>query len=203
MLRENPQPALVRYALNNIGRDVPVEAPHIGYLQALVNQLRQLGSSDAAPNLPMILASLKSRDVERAIQAANVVTAERGKLVEFEKHEVAWALIHLLTHRSPELRAAAHTALVALAEGKDLGPASDRRPPDRLAAACKWSLELCPDRFEAAAEAVLKNAESLADAGKDEAARRYYRKLIHEYAGTAAADEAAERLKQPAELASR
>jgi hypothetical protein len=201
ILHENPQPALLRYALDNIGRDVPPSAPHVGYLQALVNRLRQLDPAHSVPNVSMIVASLKSRDVQGAIQAAQVVTAECGKFVKFEKHELAWALIHLLTHRDAELRAAAHTALIALAEGKDYGPASDRRPPDRVAAACSWSLELCPDRFEAAADSVLNMAENLADAGKGEAARRYYRKLIHEYAGTAAADEAAERLKKSAEFA--
>lgn len=196
VLSEHPDPALLRYALENIGRDVPGDAPHIGHLQALVSRLRQLDPSNSTPSVSMLVASLKSRDAQGAVQAANVVTAEGHKLADFEKNEVAWALIHLLTHRDAKLRAAAHEALVALAKGTDFGPANDRQPPDRIAAACRWSLEFCPERFEAAAESVLKSAEHLAEAGKGDAARRYYKRLVHEYAGTAAADEAAAHLKQ-------
>jgi hypothetical protein len=201
MLQQNPQPALVRYALDNIGRDVPPHAMHVGYLQQLMNQLRPLDPSYSGLNVPMLLASLKSRDVQGAIHAANIVASQSDKLMEFEKEDVAWALIHLLTQRAPDLRTAARSALVSLAQGKDCGPADDRRAADRLAAACKWSLELCPDRFEATAESLLKTAQDLAEAGKGEAARRYYRKLVIEYAGTQAADEAAECLKRPVEFA--
>ncbi|HWB08900.1 MAG TPA: hypothetical protein VG826_06740 [Pirellulales bacterium] len=201
MMRDKPEPALLQYALANIGRDVPSSAPHMGYLQALVSQIQQIDRARSAPNVPMIVASLKSRDVQGAMQATNVVVTECKKLAELEKREVAWVLIHLLTHRDAGLRSAAHAALVALAEGEDHGPTSDRRPPDRVAAACRWSLALCPDRFERAAESMLKAAENLAEAGKGEAARRYYRKLVHEYAGTEAADEAAMRLKRPTEFA--
>jgi hypothetical protein len=203
LLRDKPEPALLQYALANIGRDVPSGAPHMGYLQALVAQIQRIDRARSAPNVPMIVASLKSRDVQGAIQATNVVVAEYKKLADLEKRDVAWALVQLLKHRDADLRSAAHAALVALAGGEDYGPASDRRPPDRVAAACRWSLELCPDRFEAAANSTLKTAENLAGAGKGEAARRCYRKLVHEYAGTEAADQAAERLKGPTEFASR
>jgi hypothetical protein len=196
MLNENPDPALLRYALENIGRDVPVDAPHLGHLQGLLTRLRQLHPWHSAPNVSMIVASLKSRDARTAIQAANVVTAECNKLADFEKSEVAWPLIQLLTHRDAELRGAAHDALVALAKGEDYGPSNDRRPAERIAAACRWSLELCPNRFEAAAESLLKTAEHLAQVGKDDAARRHYRRLVHEYAGTEAAAEAAGHLHQ-------
>ena len=202
MMRENPDPALLRYALRNIGRGVPAKAPHLGRLQGLVYQLRQFHpSKKTSPNVSMILAAVQGGNRQRIIEAANVVAADGDKLIEFERRLVAWPLIRLLTHRDSAVRRAAHEALVALADGEDCGPDDDRLPADRFAAAGQWSLRFDAERYEAAADSVLKTAQHLDDAGKPDAARRYYARLVQEYPGTSAAEEAAEQLERPKALA--
>ena len=197
VLRENPDPALVRYALKNIGHGVPSNAPHLGRLQSLLAQIRKLRQPHSSPNVTMVLAALQGRDRQKLLNAAEVVVASCDKFLDSEKRDIAWGFIRLLTHNDAGVRGAAHQALVALADGTDLGPANDRRPADRLAAAAKWSIHVDEERFEAAAAAVLKTGRHLEEAGKQDAARRYYNKLVREYPGTSAADEAAELLEQP------
>ena len=194
LLRENPDPALLRYALENIGRGVPRNAPHSGRLRSLLAQLRPPRPGSPSPKLSNLLASLKARDRQSVLAGIRAVVAEGGQLADFERRGAAWGLIRLLTHRDAALRSAAHQALVALAGGTDCGPANDRRPGDRFAAAGRWSLHFDEERYQATAESVLKNAQHLADAGKRDAARKQFQKLAREYPGSTAAEKADEYL---------
>jgi hypothetical protein len=58
------------------------------------------------------------------------------------------------------VRDAAHQTLVALAGGKDYGPA-DGRSADNRRAAGKWSAHFDDDRYESAAAAVLNTGRDL------------------------------------------
>ncbi|HVX11430.1 MAG TPA: hypothetical protein VHC22_09635 [Pirellulales bacterium] len=196
VLRENHDPALLQYAVENIGRDVPLRAPHFAHIQNLVEKLRLRDPENSSPNVTMILAQLQQGQQQQVLNAAEVVMTGGDKFLEFEKRQVAWALIRYITHRDPKLRRAARQALVTLADGTDLGPTHDQKQADRLEAAAKWSLHFDADRFEAAAEGLLKTARHLEDAGKRTAARRYFTKVVDEYRGTAAADEAADLLEE-------
>lgn len=193
VLRESNSPSMLRYALDNIGRDVPENAPHFSRLQGLLASLSQSQPGMSSPNLSM-LASLKSFERSRVLAAIQRAVDVRDTLDDEEKREAARSLIRLISHRDSKLRGAAHDALVAMADGKDFGPANDRRSADRTTAARAWSLHFDPERYQNAARSMLNNARQLADAGRRDAARKQLRKLLHEYPNSVAAGEAADQL---------
>lgn len=189
VLNENPDPALLRYALDNIGRDVPENAPHLGRLQGLLSSLNHLRPSRSR-TLAKLLASLKVQERRPAMTSLKKLTADADTFADFERQELAWEAIRLLNHRAPEVRHAAHEALVAMADGTDCGPTSDT-PADRVAAVRDWSLYFDEERYQAIADSVLKNAQHLAEAGKRDAARKQFQRIVRDYSGSTAADEAA------------
>lgn len=201
VLRENPDPELLKYAIDNIGRGVPSHAPHRGRLRTLLAQLRRAGAPQSSPNVAWVEAQLKSQDRQQIANAAETVVAQCAGYSDMEKRDIAWDFIRLLHHRFPNVRDAAHQALVALAGGEDYGPDDDRQTAERFTAAGAWSRHFDAERYEATAAAALKNGEHLADAGKRDAARRQYQKVSQEYPGTAAADDAAKLLETPKSFA--
>jgi hypothetical protein len=194
MLSENKDPELLKYAIDNIGRGVPTNAPHRGRLRSLLTRLRG-GPPSSSPNVTWVAAQLESHDRQQIVTAAETVAAKCTAYTEMDKRDIAWEFIRLLHDRYPNVRAAAHKTLVALAEGEDFGPDDDRQAAERFAAAGEWSRHFDAERFEAAAVAALKNGEHLEKAGKRPAARRQYQKVAQEYPGTAAADDAARHLE--------
>lgn len=194
LLRDHEDPSLLRYALDNIGRDVPADAPHFSHLQGLLARLKQSEMDRSSPNVRM-LASLKApHERPRVLAGIRSAVGAWGTLSDEEKLAVARQLVGLLTHRDSQLRRAAHDALVTMADGKDCGPANDRHSADRLAAAREWSRHFDPDGYQEAAQAVLDNAQHLADAGKRGAARKQLHKLLREYPDSTAAGMAADQL---------
>jgi hypothetical protein len=87
-----------------------------------------------------------------------------------------------------------------LADGADFGPKHPGDSDERQAAACRWSLHFDAERFEADAQRALKSAQHMHDGGHRDGALRYYRKLMREYAGTAAAAQAVDALKPVGQL---
>ncbi|MGH7138042.1 MAG: hypothetical protein ACREHD_20010, partial [Pirellulales bacterium] len=194
VLRANPDPTLLRCAVDNIGRGVPSTAPHHWRLKELLAQLRRMRLSPAGVNVTMLLAQLQSHSRPAVLEALDLILDRASKFPDFEKVELGWNCAGLLTHRDAGVRRAAHAALVALADGQDFGPAADGSLDNRFAAAGKWSRHFDETRYETAAAALLKNGEHLQNAGKRDAARRQYEKVSQEYPGTAAADDAAKLL---------
>jgi hypothetical protein len=197
LLRENPDPELLKYAIDHIGRGVPSSAPHYRRLRTLLAQLRQTPRGPRGRNVFLVEAQLQSNDRQRVLDAVQRVVDNCSTYTELEKRDLAWSLIRLLHHRYPNVRAAAQKALVALAGGEDFGPKNDRLAANRFAAAGKWSRHFDAERYEASAAAALKNGEHLDEAGKLDAARRQFQKVAQEYPGTIAADDAARHLEAP------
>lgn len=201
VLRENPDPELLKYAIDNIGRGVPTNAPHRGRLRSLLAQLQRFRPHQTSPNVTWVETQVQSNDRQKILDAAQSVVANGGSYAEMEKRDIGWALIRLLHHRYPNVRAAAHEALVALAAGQDFGPDDDRRAADRFASAGQWSRHFDAERYEAAAAAALKTGDHLEKVGKADAARRQYQKVAREYPGTTAGDDAAKLLETPKSFA--
>lgn len=194
-LQQNRDPDLLRYALDHVGEDVPGNAPHYLRLQAFFDHWGGGVNGTRPFTVQNLLQSLQSRRLETRLQAAATAIENVDKLRPLERSEVAWLLIRWLTATNSKSRSAAHRALVALAEGADLGPPDNAGIDQRQSAACRWSLHFDAERFEAAASSTLKTARHLQDTGHREAAKRFYRKLVAGYEGTRAAAEAAEALK--------
>ncbi|HJT32604.1 MAG TPA: hypothetical protein VJ783_11220 [Pirellulales bacterium] len=194
-LQANRDPDLLRYALDHVGEDVPRNAPHYVRLQAFFDNWSGGVNGTRPFTVQNLLQSLQSRRLETRLQAAATAIENVDKLRPLEKSEVAWLLIRWLTATNSKSRSAAHRALVALAEGADLGPPDNAGIDQRQSAACRWSMHFDAERFEAAASSTLKTARHLEDTGHREAAKRFYRKIVAGYEGTRAAAEAAEAMK--------
>lgn len=194
-LQENRDPDLLRYALDHVGEDVPRNAPHYVRLQAFFDNWSGGVNGTRPFTVQNLLQSLQSRRLETRLQATATVSENVDKLRPLERSEIAWLLIRWLTATNSKSRSTAHRALVALAEGADLGPPDNAGVDQRQSAACRWSLHFDAERFEAAASSTLKTARHLQDTGHREAAKRFYRKIVAGYEGTRAAAEAAEALK--------
>lgn len=200
-LQANRDPDLLRYALDHVGEDVPRNAPHYVRLQAFFDNWSGGVNGTRPFTAQNLLQSLQSRRLETRLQAAATAIENVDKLRPLEKSEVAWLLIRWLTATNSKSRSTAHRALVALANGADLGPPDNAGVDQRQSAACRWSLHFDAERFEAAASSTLKTARHLQDTGHREAAKRFYRKIVRGYEGTRAAAEAAEALKPIATVA--
>ncbi|HEX5447419.1 MAG TPA: hypothetical protein VFW87_26630 [Pirellulales bacterium] len=200
-LEENHDPAMLRYALDHLGDGVPPDAPHYARLEMFLDKFGGAGPNAMRPvAVQTLLQSLQSRRLQTRLRAAASLLDDASQLRDTHKPEIAWQLIRWLTTKNAKLREAGHRALVALADGADLGPSVKADADERQAAACRWSLHFDAERFEAAAQRALQSAQHLHDAGHRDGALRFYRKLVREYAGTTAAAHAADALRPVGQL---
>jgi hypothetical protein len=177
---------------------VPDSAPHAARLRSLREFILHetkgtpIPSTDAA----RLSQQLNGASAADRLSAARQVAERVGDFSEEERTRLAWLLIRRLSDRLVDMRDAAREALVALADGEDFGPPAGRRatPKSVSAAAAQWYDHFDHKRYEAMAASVLASARHFEDARRKTSAVRYYRKVLDEYAGTSAAEEAAERL---------
>ncbi|HUY87258.1 MAG TPA: hypothetical protein VMV10_00840 [Pirellulales bacterium] len=190
----------LEYVVENLGKGVPRGAPHQSRLQSLKEQLlRELkGEPPPSSDEARLAQQLTSPQTEVRIAAARYIASHASEFGGEERASVAWPLIRHLSDRRLDVREAAHGALVALTEGKDFGPAEGKlaSTKDVSAAASRWYDHFDHERYEAMAASVLASARHFEDARRRTSAIRYYRKLLEEYAGAKAADEAAKRLEE-------
>jgi hypothetical protein len=204
VMDHNRDPAMLQYVADHLGEGVPKSAPHIARIQALKNQL--LGGALGPDNQPLdqagfsvapLVKMLGSPQESLRLDAARQVIERVKEIPADQRPDIAWALIRRLSDRNAQVRSAVHAALVTLADGEDFGP-DDQGPTSvkqTSAAASQWYAHFDQQRYEAMAAAVLASAKHFEDSRRRSSALRYYRKVIEEYDGTAAADEASERLK--------
>ncbi len=204
VMDQNRDPAMLQYVADHLGEGVPKSAPHIARIQALKNQL--LGGALGPDNKPLdqpgfsvapLVKMLGSPQESLRLDAARQVVDRAKEISAEERPDIAWALIRRLSDRNAQVRSAVHAALVALAAGEDFGPDDQGPTPVKQtsAAASQWYAHFDQQRYEAMAAAVLASAKHFEDSRRRSSALRYYRKVIEEYDGTTAADEASERLK--------
>jgi tetratricopeptide (TPR) repeat protein len=228
LLSQTDDPALIRYALENIGRDVSPKATHYSRIVALRDQLAarqmqlqvraELREQGIAPNEAILerMARLFSApaanlrvalaDPDAAIRlvAAQQIERRLAELKPDEKQSLAAALIRLLRDKRLDTAAAAHSALCALADGEDYGPRPDDTPLAVTQALRAWNKRWSVDRTpseERAAKTLLTRAKSLEKQGRKAAAIRCYQQVRELYPTTLAAKVAERRLKTLGEQA--
>lgn len=190
----------LEYVVENLGQGVPRNAPHYARLAALKEQLlRELkGEPPPFSDEATLAQQLSNPQTEVRIAAARHVASHASEFDSRQRANLAWLLIRDLSDRRLAVRDAAHGALVALTGGEDFGPAEGKLAPakEAAAAASRWYNHFDHERYEAMAASVLASARHFEDARRRASAIRYYRKVMEEYAGTQAADEAAQRLEE-------
>jgi hypothetical protein len=197
MTNRNADPELLQYVVDNLGKDVPDSAPHISRLRnlraSILNETKgtPIPSTDAA----RLSQQLNGASAADRLSAARQILKYVSEFSEEERTKLAWLLIRRLSDRPLEMRDAAREALVALAGGADFGPPAGQRATAKAvsAAAAQWYDHFDHRRFEAMAASVLASARHFEDAQRKTSAMRYYGKVLDEYAGTSAAEEAAQR----------
>ncbi|MDP6442435.1 MAG: outer membrane protein assembly factor BamD [Pirellulaceae bacterium] len=210
-LKQCDDPAMIRYALENIGRGVPVEAPHylrIESLQArlrdhfteqdkrfqrilterrtpvsaeMLGRLNRLGNGKYAD----LLASLDDPDERARITALIAVEVADPRLTRPQRHELAARLILELRMGTPETKKHAHYSLSALAHRYLADPPTTYTNTPGLA-----------DDWEAAwrerevngpgerARAIYSQAQRLERTGQVRMARLTYGRLVNDYGDT-------------------
>lgn len=198
MTNRNADPEMLQYVVDNLGKGVPDSAPHAARLRSLRAFI--LHETKGAP-IPSTDAARLSQQLNGAsaadrLSAARQVAEHVSDFSDEERTKLAWLLIRRLSDRPVGMRDAAREALVALADGEDFGPPAGQRatPKSVSAAAAQWYEHFDHQRYEAMAASVLASAKHFEEARRKTSAARYYRKVLDEYAGTSAAEEAAERL---------
>lgn len=203
-MHQNQDPAMLQYVADHLGERVPKNAPHLARIRALRNQLlRDVSDADDPPtdagldSAAMLVKRLNKADPADRLAAAREVIQRATEFSADDRSELAWALIRRLSDRNRELKRLVHHALTVLANGEDLGPDVTAKVSNKetAAAARRWYAHFDQQRYEAMAASVLASAKHFEDVRRKSSAARYYRKVIEEYAGTVAADAAAERLK--------
>jgi hypothetical protein len=194
-LAMNHDRSLLEYAVENLGRDVPASAPYAAQVRAIQAHWEAVASgrvpSNGGSRLGRRIAQGSSRD---RIAAARSVAGQAAELNDGDRKEVGWALATQLKSRDAKLRDAAHGALVALADGEDFGPEKKARPGDVQKAVCEWCRRFDAERFDREAHGLFAAGERLDERDQSAGAMHFYRRVVTEYVGSAAADEAAKRL---------
>ena len=220
MLNHTNDPAMIRYAFENLGRDVPASAAHYSRIANLRQRLlgRQqeqvTGSLEqkgivADEILLRRMAPLFSAGADRLQKslgdpnavirqvAAMQVQERQTEFSDVERRRLARALVRLLRDPKPEPAAAAHAALVKLAEGDDYGPGAGASASEVTAAMREWNRAFTaegdvPD--ERVAKGLLALAQSLEHRGRKEAAAQRYRDICERFPDCPAAQEAQQQL---------
>jgi len=194
----NSDPEMLRYVVDNLGKDVPKAAPHASRLRSLRALLLNEANGTPIPSTDAarLTQQLNGASAADRLTAARQVAEHLDEFSQEERTKLAWTLIRRLSDGPMEMRDAARQTLVGLAGGEDIGPPAGERATTQAvsAAAAKWYDHFDHRRYEAMAAAVLASARHFEDARRKTSAIRYYRKLRDEYAGTEAAREAGGRL---------
>ncbi|MEZ6114278.1 MAG: tetratricopeptide repeat protein [Pirellulaceae bacterium] len=211
--------AMLRYALENIGRDVPSNQPHAKRINSFREQLRaQYDASDsllrerlaeqglpARDELLMHLRQLESQswaawriafesgDPERMLAAAmHVAIGNIASLSITERMQLADQLTQRLATAEPELESALDGALERLSQGTGMSPPEDRSAAGWQAA---WA-EYRSTVWEREARDELARCRAIEQRGDTVAAARAYREFLERYAesnsGAAARDRLAD-----------
>ncbi|MEX2559097.1 MAG: hypothetical protein WD403_04240 [Pirellulales bacterium] len=194
-LSKSGDPALVQFALDNVGRDVPDDAPYARRLQKLKQSWAARFKKDLALTPQQAALDLKSRDPESRLTAAAAIAQFPDQFSDATRNDLAWSLVRMLSDPAPRTRHLAHQALVALAGGDDLGSPDGVAASERQKVVGRWYRHFDPDRYEAMAQALLRSTRSLESKPGRTAATKFYRKLITDFPGTKAAEEASTRLE--------
>ncbi len=197
----NLDPTMLQYVADHLGEQVPKNAPHLARIQALKNRLLHVASAPRdqpeTDLVALLVKRLNGANPTDRLAAARAIIQRAEEIPAEGRSELAWALIRRLPDRNPELKRLVHHALTVLAEGEDFGPDPSAKPSNKetAAATSRWYAHFDQQRYEAMAASVMASAKHFEDVRRQSSAARYYRKVIEEYAGTVAADAAAERLK--------
>jgi hypothetical protein len=221
MLSETSDPAMIRYAFENLGRDLPKNAAHYQRIATLRQRLLSRQKQQVAEALvqqgiaadDILLARMAplfnagADRLNKALGDPNSVIRQVAamqiddRLAEFselEKRRLARSLVRLLNDARPEPAAAAHAALRKLADGDDYGPAPGATPAEIAEAMREWNRAFnsagdVPD--ERVAKSLLALARSLEHRGRKEAATQRYRDICERYPESAAAKQAEKQLE--------
>lgn len=209
--------AMLRYALENIGRDVPSNQPHAKRINSFREQLRaQYDASDsmlrerlaeqglpARDELLMHLRQLESQswaawgiafesgDPERMLAAAmHVAIGNIASLSVTERMSLADQLAQRLTNADPELTTSLDHALERLSQGTAMSAPEDRSAAGWQAA---WA-EYRGTVWEREARDELARCRAKEQRGDTVAAARAYREFLERYADSDTAAAARDRL---------
>jgi hypothetical protein len=214
--------AMIQYALDNIGRGVPDDAPHAYRLKQLrqmlwqryvgerenvrhalvmrglpdsedfVNQVQQLSKAPTA----VLAKQLDGADVQRRVATTVAISLQPvGDLSDQQRTALARRLIQQLEMGDAVLTRQSDQTLERLTHETVSRPMAAGDP---AGAAQQWRAHW--DRFEREkligprARSLLVMADILDNNGKREAAVRRYREVVTDFYGTEAADEARQRL---------
>lgn len=128
-LSQSKDRSLFAYAVANIGRDVPSNAPHRGRLMQLLNSLQK--TADAQ------IALLESPDLEDRVQGLAQLVDQHGALSQEERVRAAEAVINLV-EADATLRVAAHRVLAVMAAGTPGAPSEETLNENVDEAAAQW-----------------------------------------------------------------
>jgi hypothetical protein len=194
-LSMNQDRSLLEYAVENLGRDVPASAPYAAQVRTIQAHWEAIASGRAPSDAPSRLSRrLAQGPSDKRIEAAQSVIGKAAEFNDEERKELGWTLAAQLKGRDAKLRDAAHRALVALADGDDFGPAKKARPGEVQKAICQWYHLFDAERFDHEAQGLLAAGERLDERKQPSGAMHFYRRVVTEYSGSAAAPEAAKRL---------
>jgi len=220
-LSQTDDPDSLRYALENIGRGVPQHAAHRGRIMSLRQQLlnrekvrlahelqeQGLSSSDAVLGRMATLFSSTSEGLRKALGdsnsalrqvAAQQIDKRAGDLTADEKRLLAPPLIHLLRDKRADTAAAAHSALCAISDGEDFGPAAGASAAAVAEAVRAWTNHWAVGSTatdERAAKSLLALAKLLAERGRKDAAIQRYQDICQRFPQSNAATQAERELQ--------
>jgi tetratricopeptide (TPR) repeat protein len=129
-LRDNQDPSLLRYAIDNIGRDVPDTAPHRARLTGLAKQL--VGSTE------IVRERLNSADRTQQVAAMEELFDRHAGLPEREKLPLSEPLIAMVHGADFQLALAAHRLMALMTPAKSSPPAENLLRHNRSLAAQQW-----------------------------------------------------------------
>ncbi len=220
LLSQTDDPALIRYAFENLGRDVPTSAAHYNRITSLRQKLLRQQKQQVAASLEQKgiaaddillrrMSPLYSGGADRLIKglgdpngvirqvAATQIAERQSSFSDAERRRLARALVRLLRDPKLETAAAAHAALVKLAHGDDYGPAPNATPAEVAEAMREWNRGFSAEgdvADERVAKGLLALAQSLEHRGRPEAAMQRYRDICERFGESDAAREAQARL---------
>ncbi len=218
MMRETHDPTALRYAVENIGRDVPKSAAHYKHLETLkamisntstlAVKLRDRGISvserlelkaQAFTQYPAskLMQSMQSKDQETRLLATIEMACREALLDHDLRPQLGLLATNLLADPNGRVREAAHALLVQMNRGEDLGPGENPSQFELIAAIGDWRNHWATedlDRRTRQAGILLDRGQALEKQGAVNAARTRYREVINLDPGPTLLDEATRRL---------